>query len=208
MMKAFEDTHLGLQFFSSSMSTRHETNHFNIQNDRWSYGHSHQFSGLDILSTCPYLRLIYDCNIIRWTLCVWLIYSAQQSEFWYLLQHFAGFLSVDFWAFHTSNKSHENWERSPKKCMLIFAIISGDELWNGQCSSGRRQSPIDLAEDASVIGRYPNLYFKNYDKLFKNARIINTGHSRKFTIFIVSPVYDRSMKSTKNEVFERAKENR
>lgn len=110
MMKAFEDTHLGLQFFSSSMSTRHETNHFNIQNDRWSYGHSHQFSGLDILSTCPYLRLIYDCNIIRWTLCVWLIYSAQQSEFWYLLQHFAGFLSVDFWAFHTSNKSRVPWE--------------------------------------------------------------------------------------------------
>lgn len=108
----------------------------------------------------------------------------------------------------TSLESHENWERSPKKCMLIFAIISGDEVWNGQCSSGRRQSPIDLAEDASVIGRYPNLYFKNYDKLFKNARIINTGHSRKFTIFIVSPVYDRSMKSTKNEVFERAKENR
>lgn len=69
-----------------------------------------------------------------------------------------------------------------KKCMLIFAKILGNEGWNGQCSSGRRQSPIDLAEDASVIGRYPNLYFKNYDKLFENARIINTGHSREYTL--------------------------
>lgn len=70
----------------------------------------------------------------------------------------------------------------------------GEEKWGGQCSIGRRQSPIDLAEDASVAGRYPQLVFKNYEDIFKNAKIRNTGHSRKclllfFILFIEAETY-------------------
>lgn len=63
--------------------------------------------------------------------------------------------------------------------MFVFNSISGEELWPGQCRNGQKQSPIDLAKDASVIGRYSPLLFKNYDKLLKNATIRNTGHSCK-----------------------------
>lgn len=63
---------------------------------------------------------------------------------------------------------------------FVFFIIIGLEEWGGQCRIGRRQSPIDLAKDAAVMGRYPSLYFRNYESSFVNAKIRNTGHSRKF----------------------------
>lgn len=66
-------------------------------------------------------------------------------------------------------------------CGIPFFSLSlaGDEQWNGQCRNGRKQSPIDLARDASVIGKYKPLYFKNYDNVISNATVRNTGHSCK-----------------------------
>lgn len=66
------------------------------------------------------------------------------------------------------------------ECMYVF---SGEEQWGGKCRNGSRQSPIDLAKDAAVMGRYPSLYFRNYENLLESAKIRNTGHSCKFTIF-------------------------
>lgn len=62
----------------------------------------------------------------------------------------------------------------------FFFFLSGVEEWGGQCRNGRRQSPIDLAKDAAVMGRYPSLYFRNYDSSLVNAKIRNTGHSCKY----------------------------
>ena len=74
---------------------------------------------------------------------------------------------------------------------FLFFLLSGDENWGGQCSQGRRQSPIDLAEEASVIGRYPALQLTNYDQILKNAKVRNTGHSREsFRIAYVDPALD------------------
>lgn len=61
-----------------------------------------------------------------------------------------------------------------------FLVFPGDENWGGQCALGRRQSPIDLAEDASVVGVYPSLSFINYSIPIQNAKVKNTGHSREF----------------------------
>lgn len=68
--------------------------------------------------------------------------------------------------------------------MRIIFII-GTEEWGGQCRLGRRQSPIDLAKDAAVMGRYPSLFFRNYENPLVNAKIRNTGHSCKFTPFYI-----------------------
>lgn len=61
----------------------------------------------------------------------------------------------------------------------ICFLCAGEEEWGGQCQNGRRQSPIDLAYDAAVTGFYPSLYFRNYETPLDNAKIRNTGHSRK-----------------------------
>lgn len=66
-------------------------------------------------------------------------------------------------------------------CVYLFA---GEEQWGGQCRNGRRQSPIDLAKDAAVMGRYSSLYFRNYENLLESAKIRNTGHSCKLTIYL------------------------
>lgn len=63
-------------------------------------------------------------------------------------------------------------------------IVLGEENWGGECSIGRRQSPVDLAEKASVLGRYPMLMFANYTEPMLNAKVKNTGHSRKYLIFV------------------------
>lgn len=66
------------------------------------------------------------------------------------------------------------------KLILYFFILTGEENWGGQCALGRRQSPIDLAEEASVVGVYPSLSFINYSEPIQNAKVKNTGHSSKF----------------------------
>lgn len=47
------------------------------------------------------------------------------------------------------------------------------------CSSGTRQSPVDLATDASIKGEYPGFIFYGYDKPMANPYIVNNGHSSK-----------------------------
>lgn len=85
-----------------------------------------------------------------------------------------------------------------------FFLFAGQEEWGGQCRSGRRQSPIDLAKDAAIMGRYPSLLFKSYDSVLKNAKIRNTGHSCKlksayihlFYNFQLAPPLAKAIKST------------
>lgn len=47
------------------------------------------------------------------------------------------------------------------------------------CSSGKRQSPVDLHKDAAVRGRFPGFIFQNYDTSMASPSIINNGHSSK-----------------------------
>ncbi|XP_037028764.1 putative carbonic anhydrase 3 [Bradysia coprophila] len=61
-------------------------------------------------------------------------------------------------------------------------VVKGPENWGGQCALGRRQSPIDLAEDASVVGVYPSLSFINYSEPIQNAKVRHTGHSLQIDV--------------------------
>ncbi|XP_031619739.1 carbonic anhydrase-like [Contarinia nasturtii] len=61
-------------------------------------------------------------------------------------------------------------------------VVKGVEEWGGKCRNGSRQSPIDLAKDAAVMGRYPSLFFRNYENLLESAKIRNTGHSLQIDI--------------------------
>lgn len=61
----------------------------------------------------------------------------------------------------------------------MYFCVAGEETWGGQCRIGRRQSPIDLAKAAAVMGRYSSLHFQNYEKPLENSKIRNTGHSCK-----------------------------
>lgn len=49
--------------------------------------------------------------------------------------------------------------------------------WGGNCSTGRRQSPIDVNSKAAVKGTYPAFVFDNYDQPIKDASLVNSGHS-------------------------------
>lgn len=57
--------------------------------------------------------------------------------------------------------------------------VTGKENWSGLCRYGKKQSPIDLNKQNSVIGYYPALRFRNFDKLLINSTVSNTGHSSK-----------------------------
>lgn len=61
----------------------------------------------------------------------------------------------------------------------IQFVIAGHENWGGKCDQGLRQSPVDLTEDASVLGQYPALMFGNYSEPIQNASVRNTGHSSR-----------------------------
>lgn len=65
---------------------------------------------------------------------------------------------------------------------------TGKEDWSGKCAIGRRQSPVDLAEDASVLGQFSPLTFINYDNDVKNGKVRNSGHSSEY-IFFLGKIY-------------------
>lgn len=52
-----------------------------------------------------------------------------------------------------------------------------EPLWGGVCDSGKRQSPIALNSNTAFKGYFDDFDFDNYDDEFKNAVLINTGHS-------------------------------
>ncbi|CRK88908.1 CLUMA_CG002626, isoform A [Clunio marinus] len=56
-------------------------------------------------------------------------------------------------------------------------VVNDNEDWGGMCAAGMRQSPVDLAHDASIKGEYPGFIFENYDTPMKTPDIINNGHS-------------------------------
>lgn len=74
----------------------------------------------------------------------------------------------------------DHWGYLPEQANGV--ILKGDEGWGGQCSLGRRQSPIDLAEDAAVLGKYAPLKFDNYGDILQNAKVRNTGHSLQIDV--------------------------
>lgn len=67
--------------------------------------------------------------------------------------------------------------------MNMCVLFAGEEQWGGQCRNGRRQSPIDLAKGAAVMGIYPSLHFRNYENSLEKAKIRNTGHSCEFDFY-------------------------
>lgn len=54
------------------------------------------------------------------------------------------------------------------------------ENWGGMCKNGTRQSPVDLAHEAAVVGHFSKFIFHGYDEALKNPKIINNGHSSKY----------------------------
>ena len=77
------------------------------------------------------------------------------------------------------------WGTSPKcqktTCLFLLQFFYNvtDEDWGGKCSTGNRQSPIDLVKDVAVSGRYTGFQFQNYDSPMKSPTIVNNGHSSK-----------------------------
>lgn len=56
------------------------------------------------------------------------------------------------------------------------------EHWGERCDEGRRQSPVDLATEASVHGIFPSFTFADYDEPIKDAAVVNTGHSSELSL--------------------------
>lgn len=77
-------------------------------------------------------------------------------------------------AYFTVNLVASDWHY-PKE--LPNGVLSDDEDWGGICASGKRQSPVDLAVDASIRGEFNSFIFHNYDAPMKNPNVINNGHS-------------------------------
>lgn len=83
-------------------------------------------------------------------------------QYFYFLSVAATVALADHWGYPTEGPN---------------GVITGDENWGGTCAEGRKQSPVDLAQAASVMGHYPSLMFQDYDVPFVGAHIRNTGHS-------------------------------
>lgn len=65
--------------------------------------------------------------------------------------------------------------------MIDYSTLFAEpENWGGQCDSGLRQSPIDLAFGASVRGTFDDFVFHDYDQPIKDAKVTNNGHSGEF----------------------------
>ncbi|CAO1439519.1 unnamed protein product [Diamesa hyperborea] len=80
----------------------------------------------------------------------------------YLVKYSYFFASADHWAYPETNPN---------------GVLKDTEDWGGMCSSGRRQSPVDLAHDASIKGEYPGFVFQGYDKSIIDPQMVNNGHS-------------------------------
>jgi carbonic anhydrase len=71
---------------------------------------------------------------------------------------------------------------SQQKSLIFFYFFfpfsfTDDENWGGMCSTGRRQSPVDLVKEAAVAGKYTGFVFQNYDTPMRSVVIVNNGHS-------------------------------
>lgn len=65
----------------------------------------------------------------------------------------------------------------------IFVFLTDKEEWGGDCETGTKQSPVDLNEDAAVLGTYPPFHFSSgYYQHMVDAAVINTGHSSEYII--------------------------
>lgn len=65
--------------------------------------------------------------------------------------------------------------------IFVFLFNFLVEHWGERCDEGRRQSPVDLATEASVHGIFPSFTFADYDEPIKDAAVVNTGHSSKLS---------------------------
>lgn len=68
------------------------------------------------------------------------------------------------------------------KIYILSLVSQIAEHWSELCDEGRRQSPVDLATEASVHGIFPSFTFADYDESIKDAAVENTGHSRKYPV--------------------------
>lgn len=69
-------------------------------------------------------------------------------------------------------------------CQLVdlfpIVYVAEPEQWGGQCDTGHRQSPIDLAYGASVQGSFEDFQFHDYQQPILDAKVTNNGHSGEF----------------------------
>lgn len=77
-------------------------------------------------------------------------------------------------AYFTINSGQGDWHYPNE---LSNGVLSDQEDWGGICSSGKRQSPIDLVKEAAIKGEFPAFDFESYKKVMKNPTIVNNGHS-------------------------------
>jgi len=62
--------------------------------------------------------------------------------------------------------------------LLKFINNVGPKNWTGSCTTGKKQSPIDIVTDDAIRIDLGALKFNRYDFAFPSI-IINTGHSGK-----------------------------
>ncbi|KAG5669948.1 hypothetical protein PVAND_000237 [Polypedilum vanderplanki] len=88
-------------------------------------------------------------------------------------------------AYFTVNLGVADWHYPNE---LPNGVLSDDEDWGGMCSSGKRQSPVDLAKDAAIKGEFPLFDFESYKSVMKNPLIVNNGHSIQISS-VPGPIY-------------------
>jgi carbonic anhydrase len=71
---------------------------------------------------------------------------------------------------------------------FFLLFFTEDENWGGDCDTGDKQSPVDLAFDASVRGHFPAFMFENYDEPIDKATVTNNGHSSELRIEFERPL--------------------
>lgn len=77
-------------------------------------------------------------------------------------------------AYFTVNLVASDWHYPKKESN---GVLPDKEEWGGMCESGKRQSPVDLATDAAIKGKFPSFVFTKYDQPMKNPKVENNGHS-------------------------------
>lgn len=64
------------------------------------------------------------------------------------------------------------------KSKMFINIVIGPEKWQGICATGKKQSPIDIETEETIIVDSDALKFNRYDLAFQGT-LTNTGHSGK-----------------------------
>ncbi len=60
-------------------------------------------------------------------------------------------------------------------------FLSGPSHWEGECQTGRSQSPVDLPRTNLTLIKEAKFVFDNYDSTPDEGKLENNGHTVKYS---------------------------